>query len=76
MSKKLYRKIAVGIDLVSYEYKTSNPIIIAEKLQEDLGMNYTIHQISDYLDINRLEDYEYESRRMSELFRGEAVYES
>jgi len=76
MSKKLYREIAVGIDLVSYEYKTSNPIIIAEKLQEDLGMNYTIHQISDYLDINRLEDYEYESRRMSELFRSEAVYES
>lgn len=76
MSKKLYREIAVGIDLVSYEYKTNNPIIIAEKLQEDLGMNYTIHQISDYLDINRLEDYEYESRRMSELFRGQTVYES
>ena len=75
MSKKLYREIAVGIDLVSYEYKTNNPIIIAEKLQEDLGMNYTIHQISDYLDINRLEDYEYESRRMSELFRSQAVYE-
>lgn len=58
MSKQLYSELALGIDLISFEYQTSNPIIIAEKLKEDLGMSYTIHQIADYMDINRLEDYE------------------
>lgn len=55
---KPYSQLAIAVDLVSYEYKTSNPIIIAEKIEEDLGLNYSIHQIADYMDINRLEDYE------------------
>lgn len=55
---KPYSQLALAVDLVSYEYKTSNPIIIAEKIEEDLGLNYSIHQIADYMDINRLEDYE------------------
>lgn len=61
MSKKLYQKysqLAVAIDLVSNEYKTSNPIIISEMIEKDLGLDITIHQIADYLDINKLEDYE------------------
>jgi hypothetical protein len=55
---KPYSQLAVAVDLVSYEYKTSNPIIIAEKIEEDLGLEYSIHQIADYMDINKLEDYE------------------
>lgn len=61
MSKQLYQEysqLAVAIDLVSNEYKTSNPVIISEKIQEDLGLDITIHQVADYMDINKLEDYE------------------
>ena len=49
---KPYSELSVAIDLIQSEYKTSNPIIIAEKLQEIFDMEYTIHQIVDYLDIN------------------------
>ena len=61
MSKKQYQEysqLSVAIDLISEVYKTSNPVVISEKLEEDLGLHYTIHQISDYMDINRQEDYE------------------
>lgn len=61
MSKKQYQEysqLSVAIDLISEVYKTSNPVIISEKLEEDLGLHYTIHQISDYMDINRQEDCE------------------
>ena len=58
MIQKPYSQLAVAVDIISEEYKTSNPVIIAEMIQNDLGLDYTIHQISDYLDINRLEDYE------------------
>jgi hypothetical protein len=58
MIQKPYSQLAVAVDIISEEYKTSNPIIIAEMIQNDLELDYTIHQISDYLDINRLEDYE------------------
>ncbi len=61
MSKKLYQEysqLGVAIDIIANEYKTSNPIIISEMIQKDLGLDYTIHQIMDYLDINKLEDYE------------------
>lgn len=64
MSKKLYSQIAMAIDLVSFEYKTGNPVIIAEKIHEDLGIDYSIHQISDYLEINRNIDYEKQSRKI------------
>ena len=61
---KPYSQLAMAVDLVSYEYKTSNPIIIAEKIEEDLGLEYSIHQINDYMNINRLEDYEKQSNKI------------
>ena len=61
---KPYSQLAIAVDLVSFEYKTSNPIIIAEKIEEDLGLECSIHQIADYMDINRLEDYEKQSNKI------------
>ena len=61
---KPYSQLAVAVDLVIYEYKISNPIIIAEKIEEDLGLEYSIHQIADYMDINKLEDYEKQSNKI------------
>lgn len=55
--------ITLAIDLVSHEYKTRNPLIIYEKIQEDLKMEISIHQIMDYLEINN-EDYEKESNKI------------
>ena len=66
MSKQLYQEysqLAVAIDLVSHEYKTSNPIIISEKIEQDLGLDISIHTIADYMDINKLEDYEKENEK-------------
>lgn len=59
---KQYSELSVAIDLIQNEYKTSNPIIIAEKLKEIFDMSYTIHQIADYLDIS--EDFELESAKV------------
>lgn len=59
---KPYSQLGLAIDLVVNEYGTSNPIEIVEKIQEDLGLYFTIHQVMDYLDINKLEDYEKESK--------------
>jgi len=61
---KAYSQLAIAVDLVSYEYQTSNPIIIAEKIEEDLGLEYSIHQIADYMNINKLEDYEKQSNKI------------
>lgn len=69
MSKKLYSQIAMAIDLVAFEYKTGNPVVIAEKIHEDLGLDYSIHQISDYLEINRNIDYEKQSRKIEYEFK-------
>ena len=66
MSKQLYQEysqLAVAINLVSHEYKTSNPIIISEKIEQDLGLDISIHAIADYMDINKLEDYEKENEK-------------
>ena len=60
---KPYSQLAVAIDLVSHEYKTSNPIIISEKIEQDLGLDISIHAIADYMDINKLEDYEKENEK-------------
>ena len=41
MSKKQYQEysqLSVAIDLISEVYKTSNPVIISEKLEEDLAL--------------------------------------
>ena len=64
MSKKLYSQLAMAVELMSNNHQTSNPIILAEKIKEELGLEYTIHQISDHLEINRQEDYEKQSREL------------
>lgn len=69
MSKKLYSQIAMAIDLVAFEYRTGNPIIIAEKIHEDLGIDYSIHQIADYLDVSRNGDYEKQSKEVEYEFK-------
>lgn len=56
-----YSQLGLAIDLVVNEYGTLNPIEIVEKIQDDLELYYNIHQVMDYLDINKLEDYEKES---------------
>ena len=61
---KLYSQLSLAIDLVSHEYQTSNPIIIAEMIEKDLNLEYNIHQIADYMDINKLEDYEKQSNKI------------
>jgi hypothetical protein len=59
----------MAIDLVSFEYKTGNPILLAELIHQDLGIDYSIHQISDYLDINRIGDYEKQSKEVEYEFK-------
>ena len=53
-----------AIDLVMEEHKITNPILISEKIQEDLEMDVTIHQVMDYLEINQ-ESWEIESRKIN-----------
>jgi len=61
---KPYSQLAVAVDLVINEYNITNPILISEKIYEDLGLCISIHAISDYLDINKIEDYELESKKI------------
>ena len=58
-----YSQLAVAVDLVMNEYKISNPIEIVELIQQDLNLYFTVHQVMDYLDINKKEDYEKESQK-------------
>ena len=51
---KPYSQLSLAIDLIQNEYSTKNPILLAEKLEEILGLEYSIHQISDYLDMEKL----------------------
>ena len=60
---KPYSQFAVAIDLVSHHYQTSNPIEIAELIEQDLGIETSIHAISDYLDINR-QNFEKQSNKI------------
>jgi len=53
-----------AIDLVMEEHKITNPILISEKIQEDLDMEVSIFQIVDYLEINR-ENWEVESQKIN-----------
>lgn len=53
-----------AIDLVMEEYKLTNPILISEKIQEDLEMDVTIHQIMDHLEINQ-ENWLQESQKIN-----------
>ena len=52
-----------AIDLVMEQHQITNPILISEKIQEDLEMDVTIHQIMDYLEINQ-ESWEIESNKI------------
>ena len=58
-----YSQLALAVDLVMNEYKISNPIEIVELIQQDLNLYFTVHQVMDYLDINKKEDYEKESQK-------------
>ena len=60
---KPYSQLALAVDLVMNEYKVSNPIEIIKLIQQDLNLYFTIHQVMDYLDINKKEDYEKESQK-------------
>lgn len=53
-----------AIDLVMEEYQITNPILIAEKIQEDLDMEVSIFQIADYLEINQ-ENWVTESNKIN-----------
>ncbi len=57
-----YSEFAFAIDLIREEYQISNPILIAEKINEDLDMDISIFQIMDYLEMS-MEDFEQESRK-------------
>ena len=52
-----------AIDLVMEQHQITNPILISEKIQEDLEMDITIHQVMDYLEINQ-ESWEIESQKI------------
>ena len=54
MSYHKYSEQALAVDLVMNHYQRSNPLLIAEYIQQDLDMELSIHAISDYLDINRI----------------------
>lgn len=60
---KPYSQLAIAVDLVMNEYKINNPIEIVELIQQDLNLYFTVHQVMDYLDINKKEDYEKESQK-------------
>lgn len=61
MRTKEYSEFAFAIDLVMNHYKTSNPVLISEKIGEDLQLEISIHQISDYLSLKD-NDWELESQ--------------
>ena len=53
-----------AIDIIIEEFKLTNPILISEKIQEDLDMEVSIFQIMDYLEINQ-ENWEIESQKIN-----------
>jgi hypothetical protein len=57
-----YSSVALAVDLIINEYKITNPVLIAEKIQDDLDMDVSIHAISDYLAI--ADNYETESAKI------------
>ena len=63
MSDKILEYI-FAIDLVMEEYQITNPILISEKIQEDLDMEVSIFQVIDYLEINQ-ENWEIESQKIN-----------
>ena len=59
-----YPEYIFAIDLVMEEHKITNPILISEKIQEDLDMEVSIFQVLDYLEINQ-ENWEIESQKIN-----------
>ena len=51
------------IDIIVEEFKLTNPILISEKIQEDLDMEVSIFQVMDYLEINQ-ENWLQESQKI------------
>lgn len=58
---KPYSDFSYAVDLIREVYKTNNPIEIADRIEQDLGMEISILRIDDYL--HQDEDYEIESRK-------------
>ena len=54
---KNYSEFRFAIDLIIDVYGITNPVLIAEKVKEDLDIELSIHQISDYLEVEHREDY-------------------
>ena len=52
-----------AIDLVMEQHQITNPILISEKIQEDLDMEVSIFQVMDYLEINQ-ENWLQESQKI------------
>lgn len=57
---KQFSELAFAVDLVSEVYNTYNPIIIAEKCEDDLDVHLTIDQIIDYYESLNIEYYKHE----------------
>lgn len=53
-----------AIDIVIEEFKLTNPILISEKIQEELDMEVSIFQVMDYLEINQ-ENWLQESQKIN-----------
>lgn len=61
---KPYSEFSFAVDLITEEFKLINPIDIVDKVEEELGIELSIHAVSDYLDINRNEDFELENNKI------------
>ena len=49
-----YPEYIFAIDLVMEEYQITNPILISEKIQEDLDMEISIYDIINYLELQNI----------------------
>lgn len=56
-------ELSIMVDLIMELYKVSNPIIISELIEKEFEVETSIHQISDYLEINN-EDWLKESQKI------------
>ena len=53
-----------AIDIIIEEFKLTNPILISEKIAEELDVEVSIFQVMDYLEINQ-ENWEIESQKIN-----------
>ena len=52
-----------AIDIIIEEFKLTNPILISEKIAEELDMEVSIFQVMDYLEISK-ENWKLESQKI------------